>query len=155
MLQFQQKLDDLEARIQEEQAMRRAFETAMEDLTEVIDHQQKMLYDRLDQQVRMGRSCESKMKALAKSLNPLELRLQRETEARKELEVTMDRVLEELNQTKQNIIQSTKQQQQQQTNASLKRRSIIPEKRPSVIPSMRHPISNKQQMASSRRSQQS
>jgi hypothetical protein len=146
ILKFQQKLDSLEAKIEEEQAMRVAFETAMEDLTEVIDQQQKMLYDRLDQQVHMGRSCESKMKVLAKSLNPLELRLQQETEARKELEVTMGRVLEELEDTKQSIIQSTKQQQQ--TSSSPKRRnmrSAVPEKRTSVIPSIRRPISNKQQ----------
>ncbi|KAI8978649.1 hypothetical protein BDB01DRAFT_852371 [Pilobolus umbonatus] len=86
----------LEQRVHEETGMRMAFEKAMEDMTVLIDQQQKILYDRIDQEVRMRQTYENKMNVTLQKFQPLESKLRKEAAARNKLEEMMSRVLTEL-----------------------------------------------------------
>ncbi|KAI9313385.1 hypothetical protein BX666DRAFT_2114471 [Dichotomocladium elegans] len=100
MLRVQDRLDELEEHLQEETAMRVAFEKAMEDMTVIVDQQQKALYDRLEQEISMREHYERRMEDALGQLRPLESRLQKETKARIELEGMMSHVLQELQEIK-------------------------------------------------------
>ncbi|KAI9492591.1 hypothetical protein BDB00DRAFT_873170 [Zychaea mexicana] len=99
MGRMNRRMGELEQRIREEQAMRMAFEKAMEDMTILIDQQQKVLSDRIDGEIAMRDSYERKM-AQAES------RLKKEAKARIDLERSMSQVLEQVQD-----MQLTQQQQ--------------------------------------------
>ncbi|KAI7898917.1 uncharacterized protein BX663DRAFT_523237 [Cokeromyces recurvatus] len=86
----QHKLEQLERQVCEERAMRVAFEKAMEDMTVLIDQQQKSLFDRLVEQETEIR------KRLETALEPLDKKLRKEMHARLKLEEMMSRVLDQL-----------------------------------------------------------
>lgn len=90
------RLARLEQCVREETAMRKAFEKAMEDMTVLIDQQQKVLYDRLEQEVHMRQVYESKCNAALAQLQPLESRLRKEVSARNKMEEMMTRVLDQM-----------------------------------------------------------
>jgi hypothetical protein len=100
MSTMNERLYQLEQRIREETAMRIAFEKAMEDMTVLMDQQQKVLYDRLEQEVRMRQTYEDKMNTTLTQIQPLENRITKEANARKNLEDMMTCVLDELQETK-------------------------------------------------------
>ncbi|KAI7852615.1 hypothetical protein BDC45DRAFT_513042 [Circinella umbellata] len=86
MSRMNERMDALEQRLREEQAMRMAFEKAMEDMTVLIDQQQKMLSDRIDGEIMMRETFEQKMLQA-------ESRIKKEVEARNDLEYSMSQVL--------------------------------------------------------------
>ncbi|KAI8377846.1 uncharacterized protein BYT42DRAFT_614498 [Radiomyces spectabilis] len=100
MVRVEDRLVDLERRLREETAMRTAFEKAMEDMTVLIDQQQKVLYDRVEQEVEMRQAYEQKMQHALSQMQPLEQRLRKEIKARGELETMMARVLDQLHDLK-------------------------------------------------------
>jgi hypothetical protein len=102
------RLAQLESRLQEETAMRIAFEKAMEDMTVLMDQQQKILYDRLEQEVHLRQVYESK-------INQLQPCLKKEVAARNKLEEMMTRVLDQMHETE------TARQQQQKQDADSKK----------------------------------
>lgn len=80
------RMDELEQQLEEERAMRIAFEKAVEDMTIMVDQQQNMLYDRLEQQ---------RMEYEAK-VAKMETRLRKETKARMEMEQSMTHVVKQV-----------------------------------------------------------
>lgn len=90
------RLVQLEQRVREETAMRMAFEKAMEDMTVLIDQQQKILYDRLEQEIHMRQVYENKFNNALDQLQPLESRLRKEVSARNKMEEMMTRVLDQM-----------------------------------------------------------
>ncbi|CAO3587597.1 unnamed protein product [Absidia cylindrospora] len=82
--QWTSRIQHLELQLDEERAMRQAFEKAMEDMTVLMDQQQKVLYDRLEQEQTVAH------------VRPLEIRLEKESAARTQLEETMVHVLGQL-----------------------------------------------------------
>ncbi|ORZ16935.1 hypothetical protein BCR42DRAFT_23406 [Absidia repens] len=94
--QWTSRIQYLELQLDEERAMRQAFEKAMEDMTVLMDQQQKVLYDRLEQEVAMREAYEHKMQQTVAHVRPLEIRLEKESAARTQLEQTMVHVLDQL-----------------------------------------------------------
>ncbi|ORZ19742.1 hypothetical protein BCR42DRAFT_410418 [Absidia repens] len=94
--QWTQRIEQLERQVDEERAMRQAFEKAMEDMTVLMDQQQKVLYDRLEQEINMRQAYEHKMQQTLAHVEPLECRLEKETASRIQLEETMVHVLDQL-----------------------------------------------------------
>ncbi|KAI8054980.1 uncharacterized protein B0P05DRAFT_291618 [Gilbertella persicaria] len=167
MQAMQDRLNQLEQRVRQESAMRRAFEKAMEDMTVVMDQQQKVLYDRLEQEVHLRQAYETKMNATLAQLQPLETRLRKETSSRLKLEEMMTRVLDQMHASetaRQKQVEqeaASRRQLQAQLDKALEgieelksrkdtnvRRSMIPNttkqvrsstplERPSVVPSIR------------------
>ncbi|KAG1060655.1 hypothetical protein G6F42_027901 [Rhizopus arrhizus] len=86
-----ERLHQLEQRVRQETAMRIAFEKAMEDMTVLIDQQQKTLYDRVEQEMHMRQLYEEKMNTALAQLQPLESRLRKEVNARTKMEEMMTR----------------------------------------------------------------
>ncbi|KAI8068391.1 hypothetical protein BC940DRAFT_34384 [Gongronella butleri] len=86
----------LERQLNEERAMRQAFEKAMEEMTVLIDQQQKLLYDRLDQEVAMRQVYEDKMHTTLQHMQPLEDHLEKETLARQNLESIVLRLMDQV-----------------------------------------------------------
>lgn len=80
------RMDELEQQLEEERAMRIAFEKAVEDMTIMVDQQQNMLYDRLDQQ---------RVEYEAK-IAKMETRLRKEAKARMEMEQSMTHVVKQV-----------------------------------------------------------
>ncbi|CAO3610947.1 unnamed protein product [Cunninghamella blakesleeana] len=107
--QMQKRIQQLESNLREEKAMRNAFEKAMEEMVLLMDQQQKMLYDRVEQEVTMRQVYERKMNEALQSVAPLESKLKKETDARCELESMMSHVLNQLQDLK-----TTQEKQQQQ-----------------------------------------
>ncbi|KAI8093809.1 uncharacterized protein BX664DRAFT_249830, partial [Halteromyces radiatus] len=97
---LQRQIDQLQAQVREEKAMRLAFEKAMEEMVLLMDQQQKMLYDRVEQEVSMRQVYEKKMEEALAMVAPLESKLKKETDARCELESMMSHVLGELQELK-------------------------------------------------------
>ncbi|OBZ81925.1 hypothetical protein A0J61_10025 [Choanephora cucurbitarum] len=96
-MQFMQdRLAHLEHQVRQESAMRTAFEKAMEDTVVLMDQQQKVIYDRLEQEVHLRQTYEAKVKTTLDQLQPLESRLRKETNARLRLEEMMTRVLDQM-----------------------------------------------------------
>jgi myosin heavy subunit len=167
MTSVDNRLAQLEQRLQEETAMRIAFEKAMEDMTVVIDQQQKILYDRLEQEVHMRQVYESKFNAALAQLQPLESRLRKEVNARNKMEEMMTRVLDQMHEAEtsrqlhqkeeaesKKLMQS-KLDQALEDIAMLKkskaasRPSLVPSTRPSIAPSARPSIAPSAKNASS------
>lgn len=98
--QLQDRCYELEQRLAEETAMRITFEKAMEDMTIVMDHQHKVLNERVEQEVDMRQAYEQKMDHVLKQVQPLEQRLRHETKARADMESMMSRVLDQLHDIK-------------------------------------------------------
>ncbi|KAG2209545.1 uncharacterized protein EV154DRAFT_494977 [Mucor mucedo] len=115
MNQVDDRLYQLEQRVREETRMRMTFEKAMEDMAVAIDQQQKILYDRLEQEVHMRQVYEAKMNAALTQLQPLEARLRKEVSARGKMEEMMTRVLDQMHETE------TSRQQQVKEDAESKR----------------------------------
>ncbi|ORX60628.1 hypothetical protein DM01DRAFT_1404860 [Hesseltinella vesiculosa] len=90
----------LERQVQEERAMRKGFETAMEEMVLLMDQQQKLLYDRLDQEIAMRKMYEQRMNTALNQIQPLEVKLKKETDARCELESMMSHVLTQVQELK-------------------------------------------------------
>ncbi|KAI9356338.1 hypothetical protein BD770DRAFT_473240 [Pilaira anomala] len=98
--QLQDRCYELEQRLGVETAMRITFEKAMEDMTIVMDHQHKVLNERVEQEVDMRQAYEQKMDHVLNQVQPLEQRLRHETKARAEMESMMSRVLDQLHDIK-------------------------------------------------------
>ncbi|KAI8098241.1 uncharacterized protein B0P05DRAFT_601374 [Gilbertella persicaria] len=98
--QLQERIQVLERRLNEETAMRMAFEKAMEDMTILMDHQQHVLHERVEQEVSMRQTYERKMEQVLAQVQPLESRLRHEAKARADLESMMSRVLDQLHDMK-------------------------------------------------------
>ncbi|KAI9254166.1 hypothetical protein EDC94DRAFT_546255 [Helicostylum pulchrum] len=115
MNQVEDRLYQLEQRLREETVMRVSFEKAMEDMTIVMDQQQKILCDRLEQEVHMREVYEDKMNTALAQLQPLESRLRKEISARSKMEEMMTRVLDQMHETE------TSRQQQVKEDAESKK----------------------------------
>jgi hypothetical protein len=90
----------LEQRVNEETAMRIAFEKAMEDMTVLVDQQHKILHERVEQEISMRQVYESKMEHALSQIQPLESRLRQESKARVDMESMMSRVIDQLHSVK-------------------------------------------------------
>ncbi|KAI8335664.1 hypothetical protein EDC96DRAFT_568469 [Choanephora cucurbitarum] len=110
--QLQERIRTLERRLQEETAMRMAFEKAMEDMTILIDHQQHVLHERVEQEVSMRQTYEHKMEQVLSQVQPLESRLRQEAKARADLESMMSRVLDQLHDMKVQAREEVEQRKQ-------------------------------------------
>ncbi|ORY93513.1 hypothetical protein BCR43DRAFT_497066 [Syncephalastrum racemosum] len=120
MMRADERIHLLEQRLHEETAMRTAFEKAMEDMTILIDHQQKVLYDRIEQEVHLRQAYERKMEEALGQMQPLEHRLHEETLARIELENMMAHVLGQ--------VSEMQEQQQHQAKADADAKRIMQRK---------------------------
>ncbi|KAG0180288.1 hypothetical protein DFQ28_001443 [Apophysomyces sp. BC1034] len=94
------RIRQLEDKLREETAMRVAFENAMEDMTILIDKQQKSLYERVEREVDMRQAYENKIETVMAQVQPLEARLQKEAKARGNLEDMMSRVIDQVHEMK-------------------------------------------------------
>ncbi|CEI88058.1 hypothetical protein RMCBS344292_02459 [Rhizopus microsporus] len=156
------RIHQLEHRLNEETAMRIAFEKAMEDMTILMDHQHKVLHERLEHEVNLRKTYEQKMEDTVSLIKPLETRLRNESKARADMESMMSRVLDQLHDLKSNFKKEAEEKKimQHKLNEALdeisslkklqissqlpSRPSIVPSNRsPSVIPSKRTPMSNR------------
>ncbi|KAI8875893.1 hypothetical protein K501DRAFT_289166 [Backusella circina FSU 941] len=90
----------LEQRVNEETAMRIAFEKAMEDMTVLVDQQHKILHERVEQEISMRQVYESKMEHALSQIQPLESRLRHEAKARADMESMMSRIIDQLHSVK-------------------------------------------------------
>ncbi|EPB90871.1 hypothetical protein HMPREF1544_02289 [Mucor circinelloides 1006PhL] len=104
-----ERLHQLEQRVRQETAMRIAFEKAMEDMTVLIDQQQKTLYDRVEQEMHMRQLYEEKMNTALAQLQPLESRLRKEVNARTKMEEMMTRVLDQMHESETSRLEQAKQ----------------------------------------------
>ncbi|KAI8377523.1 uncharacterized protein BYT42DRAFT_347287 [Radiomyces spectabilis] len=111
------RVRQLEARLQEETAMRVAFEKAMEQMTVLVDQREKVLYDRIEQEVAMREAYERKMEYTLSQIQPLESNLKREVKARYEMESMLSRVLDQM--------QSIENARQQQAQDEAKARNVM------------------------------
>jgi hypothetical protein len=107
--QLQDRIYMLEQRLGEETAMRIAFEKAMEDMTVLMDHQHRVLHDRVEQEVSMRQTYERKMEQAMAQVQPLESRLRHEAKARADLESMMSRVLDQLHDMKVQVKEEAEQ----------------------------------------------
>jgi hypothetical protein len=107
--QLQDRIYMLEQRLGEETAMRIAFEKAMEDMTVLMDHQHRVLHDRVEQEVSMRQTYERKMEQVMAQVQPLESRLRHESKARADLESMMSRVLDQLHDMKVQVKEEAEQ----------------------------------------------
>lgn len=100
MNRVRERVDQLEYQLREETAMRVAFEKAMEDMTVLVDQQQRVLYERVEQETNMRQAYERKIEDMQAYLEPLEAQLEREANKRRELESMMAQVLEQMHELK-------------------------------------------------------
>lgn len=113
--QLQDRIYMLEQRLGEETTMRIAFEKAMEDMTVLMDHQHRVLHDRVEQEVSMRQTYERKMEQVMAQVQPLESRLRHETKARADLESMMSRVLDQLHDMKVQVKEESEQRKELQS----------------------------------------
>ncbi|KAG0905826.1 hypothetical protein G6F33_011856 [Rhizopus arrhizus] len=106
--QLEKRIEELEKRLEQETAMRRAFENTVEDMTVLIDQQQKVLYDRLEEEVSLRQSYEHRMNQALDQMEPLESRLKKEVNARNKVEEMLTRVLDQMHQTETSRLQQIK-----------------------------------------------
>ncbi|KAG1049508.1 hypothetical protein G6F43_008174 [Rhizopus delemar] len=106
--QLEKRIEQLEKRLEQETAMRRAFENTVEDMTVLIDRQQKVLYDRLEEEVSLRQSYEHRMNQALDQIEPLESRLKKEVNARNRVEEMLTRVLDQMHQTETSRLQQIK-----------------------------------------------
>ncbi|KAI8968037.1 hypothetical protein BDF20DRAFT_839860 [Mycotypha africana] len=93
------RLKQLQQQLREETAMRTAFEKAMEDMTVLIDQQQKALYDRLEKEEQARHLYEEKLSAAFAHIDKLEQRLEAEVKTRNKLEDMVTRTLCQMQET--------------------------------------------------------
>ncbi|KAI9022284.1 hypothetical protein CLU79DRAFT_835413 [Phycomyces nitens] len=110
MTKMEQRLYDVEQCLREETAMRIAFEKAMEDMTLLVDQQQKALHERLEQEVSVREAYERKFEHAFEQIQPLESRLKKETKARCELESMMKHVIDQVHDMKMTHQQQEKEE---------------------------------------------
>lgn len=164
--QLQDRCYELEQRLGEETAMRIAFEKAMEDMTIVMDHQHKVLNERVEQEVDMRQAYERKMEQVIGQVQPLESRLRHESKARADMESMMSRVLDQLHDIKvqqkeeveqrktmqRKLDQATEEiallKKQPATVARARPATATSTTRPSVVPSTRPATSTAQRSVS-------
>lgn len=132
--QLQDKCFELETRLQEETAMRIAFEKAMEDMTILMDHQHKVLFERVQQEVDMRQAYERKMNQVLNQVQPLEARVHHESKARADMENMMSRVLDQLHDIKIQQKEQTEENKslQCQLDEALKEISTLKKQQPSA-----------------------
>lgn len=141
MIRVQERLEDVETHLQEETAMRIAFEKAMEDMTILVDEQQHTLHEKLEQEISIRQSYEEQIEATAAKIKPLEARLRQESHARDRLESMMTRVLEEMHELKSSRKREVEARRQLQAElddarheiAMLKRNTTTPSRPPSSV----------------------
>lgn len=141
MIRVQERLEDVETHLQEETAMRIAFEKAMEDMTILVDEQQHTLHEKLEREISIRQSYEEQIEATAAKIKPLEARLRQESHARDRLESMMTRVLEEmraLKSSRQREVEARRQLQAELDDARheiaiLKRNTTTPSRPPSSV----------------------
>ncbi|ORE04152.1 hypothetical protein BCV72DRAFT_264160 [Rhizopus microsporus var. microsporus] len=107
--QLENKLKQLEQRLEQETAMRRAFENTVEDMTVLIDQQQKVLYDRLEEEVSLRQTYELKMNEALDQTQALEYCLKKEVTARTKMEDMLTRILDQMHETETARLQQTQQ----------------------------------------------
>ncbi|KAI8074993.1 hypothetical protein BC940DRAFT_287165 [Gongronella butleri] len=130
--QWQARVEQLEREVQEEKAMRKGFEKAMEEMVLLMDQQQKLLYDRLDQEIAMRKMYESRMHHALEQLQPLETKIQKETSARCELESMMSHVLNQVQDLKASHHAMERQLLKQQQASSASTKTTMLKKKPAV-----------------------
>ncbi|CEP11543.1 hypothetical protein [Parasitella parasitica] len=81
-----ERLNQLEQRLCEETAMRKAFEKAVHDMTEIIDEQQENIHERISQEVDKRQT----------EIDTLKARLQKEANARHRMEDMMTSILDRM-----------------------------------------------------------
>ncbi|KAI7881975.1 hypothetical protein K492DRAFT_176610 [Lichtheimia hyalospora FSU 10163] len=132
MTHMRQRLDTLEMHLEEETAMRIAFEKAMEDMTIMIDEQHKALYDRIEQEASMRQYYERKMDDTLGRIKPLERQLRQEARDRTELESMMTCVLEQMQDMKREAKAESDARMRLQAELDAARDEIARLKRPMV-----------------------
>lgn len=142
MTRVQERLEDVETHLQEETAMRIAFEKAMEDMTILVDEQQQTLHERLEQEISVRQSYEEQIEATAAQIKPLEARLRQESHARDRLESMMSRVLEEMNELKSSRQREVEARRQLQAELDDARREIAILSKRSTTPTTSRPGNN-------------
>lgn len=141
MTRVQERLEDVEMHLQEETAMRIAFEKAMEDMTILVDEQQQTLHERLEQEISVRQSYEEQIEATAAQIKPLEARLRQESHARDRLESMMSHVLEEMKELKSSRQREVEARRQLQAELDDARREIAILSKRSTTPTSRPPSS--------------
>lgn len=141
MTRVQERLEDVETHLQEETAMRIAFEKAMEDMTILVDEQQQTLHERLEQEISVRQSYEEQIEATAAQIKPLEARLRQESHARDRLESMMAHVLEEMHELKSSRQREVEARRQLQAELDDARREIAILSKRSTTPTTRPPSS--------------
>ncbi|CAO3701406.1 unnamed protein product [Rhizopus stolonifer] len=125
MSQMEKRLEQLEKRLEQETAMRRAFENTVENMTILIDQQQKVLHDRLDDEVLMRQSYESKMKEALDKIEPLEACLKMESKARKHTEKMMHTIMDKLQEAETDRMQAAEERKLMQSKIDNATEQII------------------------------
>lgn len=142
MTRMRQRLDTLEMHLEEETAMRIAFEKAMEDMTVMIDEQHKALYDRIEQEASMRQYYERKMDDTLGRIKPLERQLRQEARDRTELESMMTCVLEQMQDMKREAKAESDARRRLQAELDAARDEIARLKRPNSTAMAERPRSS-------------
>ncbi|KAI7870295.1 hypothetical protein BDF14DRAFT_1720991, partial [Spinellus fusiger] len=119
MKKIEQRLYNAEQCLREETSIRIAFEKAMEDMTVLVDQQQKGLHERLEQEVSVREAYESKFEQTFAQIQPLESRLKKETQARCELESMMQIVIDQVHDMK--ITRQRQEKEEAESKRALQR----------------------------------
>ncbi|KAI9322562.1 hypothetical protein BX666DRAFT_631966 [Dichotomocladium elegans] len=132
------RLNNLDLHLQEETAMRIAFEKAMEGMTVLIDQQHRVLYERIEHEITLRERYERKMDEALARIQPLELQLRKEVMARSDIESMMTCVLEQIHDLKRDAradaesrrkIQAQLDEAREEITKLKKYRSVTPEMR--------------------------
>lgn len=142
MTRMRQRIDTLEMHLEEETAMRIAFEKAMEDMTVMIDEQHKALYDRIEQEASMRQYYERKMDDTLGRIKPLERQLRQEARDRTELESMMTCVLEQMQDMKREAKAESDARRRLQAELDAARDEIARLKRPNSTTMAERPRSS-------------
>ncbi|EIE79262.1 hypothetical protein G6F46_010660 [Rhizopus delemar] len=116
---LENRLEQLEKRLEQETAMRRAFENTVEDMTVLIDQQQKVLYDRLEEEVSLRQSYEHRMNQALDQIELLESRVKKEVTTRNKMEDMMTCILDKMHEAEearqQQVLQDSESRKLMQT----------------------------------------
>ncbi|CAO3658299.1 unnamed protein product [Rhizopus stolonifer] len=99
MSRLEKRVAELEKKLKEEVAMRRAFENTVEDMTVLIDHQQKNMLDKLEESESLREYYEQNMDEVSQRTNDLNQKLIQEVNIRNQMENTMMEISDRLHQT--------------------------------------------------------
>ncbi|CEP07606.1 hypothetical protein [Parasitella parasitica] len=154
--QLQERIYTLEKNLEEETAMRMAFEKATEDMTVLMDHQHQVLHQRVEQEVSMRQTYERKMDQVMAQVQPLESRLRHESKARADMEAMMSRVLDQLHELKMQSQEETERRKslQRKLDAAAQEIALLKQQQKQPVrPSSRSTLasSSTQQLRSSSR----